>query len=387
MYVGASGMVFGLGSLLGPVIGGAFSDSSATWRWGFYINVCVYGLLWPIHLFVFPSANPRPDLTLLQKFRKIDYLGSILNVCFWVFFILGFTFGGSAWNWNSGGVIACFTLSGVSLIVFAVQQTYCIGTTPEERIFPFEFLRHRTQYYLAASTVTAGVTFMLPLYFVPLYFEFTRGIDGIGTSVKMLPFICLSMGFMVVNGIFMPKTRVYWPWYLAAGVLQLTGASLLFANVDASTSSAKLYGYSILIGIGSCLTQVAAFTVSISKMGPQHAADVNSLFNTMQVGGFLIGLTLAGTIFENRGFHNLTSALAGSGLSPADIRQALAGFKNNNFIQSNPEFKAKAIDGIASAISDGYAVAIAAGCISTITALLMKREKLILDVNDLINKS
>ena len=68
-YVGLTGLTWGAGTVLGPVIGGAFADSSATWRWAFYINLCIGALFSPVYLFLLPSADPRPGVPLLSRIK------------------------------------------------------------------------------------------------------------------------------------------------------------------------------------------------------------------------------------------------------------------------------------------------------------------------------
>lgn len=87
IYIGLTGLVWGAGTVLGPVIGGmetksadtvdlsvniligAFADSSATWRWGFYINLCVGGAFAPVYLFLIPSSDPRPGVSFLTRLK------------------------------------------------------------------------------------------------------------------------------------------------------------------------------------------------------------------------------------------------------------------------------------------------------------------------------
>jgi MFS family permease len=59
-YIALNGIVWGLGTVLGPAVGGAFTDSTATWRWAFYINLCLGGALAPIYVLLLPSIDLTP---------------------------------------------------------------------------------------------------------------------------------------------------------------------------------------------------------------------------------------------------------------------------------------------------------------------------------------
>ena len=64
IYVGGTGLIYGLGMVLGPVIGRAFTDSSAGWRWAFYINLCIGAVCTPVYLYMLPNKDPCPGVSL-----------------------------------------------------------------------------------------------------------------------------------------------------------------------------------------------------------------------------------------------------------------------------------------------------------------------------------
>lgn len=121
-YLTGTGFVWGLGAILGPVVGGGFAVSSATWRWGFYINLVIGAITAPIYLFYLPSIDPAPGKSLRERFATLDYLGFVLSAAMWVFFAMGFIFAGGVWAWNDGGTIAFIVLFGLLLFAYAMQQ-------------------------------------------------------------------------------------------------------------------------------------------------------------------------------------------------------------------------------------------------------------------------
>src|SRR5688572_18725193 len=78
MYIGGTGFIWGLGTILGPIVGGALADSSATWRWAFYINLPIGALFAPVYLFLLPSPDPRPGATIKERLLSIDWIGAPL---------------------------------------------------------------------------------------------------------------------------------------------------------------------------------------------------------------------------------------------------------------------------------------------------------------------
>jgi MFS family permease len=175
MYMSLCGLVWGLGCILGPVIGGGFADSSATWRWAFYINLVLFAVFAPVCFFVLDSYQPQPNVKLVDKLRRMDWLGVVLNAGVYTTFVTLFTFGGVIWAWNSGRTITLFVVFGVILIAFAITQRYSVLTTSERRLFPVDFLRHRELVLLYIATSAGAASLFVPVYYIPLYFSFVHG--------------------------------------------------------------------------------------------------------------------------------------------------------------------------------------------------------------------
>lgn len=170
------------------------------------------------------------------------------------------------------------------------------------------------------------------------------------------------------------------PWFLIAGIFMTIGGALFYAAVDATTSKAQIYGYSVLLAIGGGLSQQAAYSVAPAKVAPHRVPDAVGLINTAQIGSIVIALTITSTVFQNIGYKHVSQALSGLNFTPADIHAALAGAKSAVFESVTPQVKAKVIEGIVKAIGDGYILVITAGAIGTIAAIFLKREKLFMEI-------
>lgn len=219
--------MWGIGTVLGPVVGGAFTESSATWRWAFYINLCVAGFFAPVYLLWIPSFKPRAGTKTITLLREFDIVGTILSVGAIMTLIMAINFGGALYPWNGGQTIALFVVSGVLWIIFGIQQGMKIFTTVTYRIFPCQFLRNFNAVLLfmcAAAVNTAG---FIPIYYVPLYFQFTRGDGPIKAAVRLLPLIFVLSAAILANGHLMGRFSHFQPWYIAGSALTLVGAVLL----------------------------------------------------------------------------------------------------------------------------------------------------------------
>lgn len=141
---------------LGPILGGAFVNSSATWHWSFYINLCVGAAAAPAWIILLPSHHPRPDLTHRQRLAFVDWIGIILFLGLSLAACMAMFFVGALYNWGSGQVIGLFVCWGVLCILFAIQQGVPIMTSRERQIFPSGFVTDWEMCVFFAVTAAAN---------------------------------------------------------------------------------------------------------------------------------------------------------------------------------------------------------------------------------------
>lgn len=227
VYLSLVGLVWGIGTVLGPVIGGAFAESSATWRWAFYINLCIAGLFGPVYLFLLPSFKPRVGTSSASLLKEFDFLGTILSVGAIVCLIMGMNLGGALYPWKSGQIIALFIVSFVLFAVFGIQQGFRVFTTSTTRIFPIHFLRNWNVVLLFACAAAVNSAGFVPIYYLPLYFQFTRGDSAITAAIRLLPLIIVLSAAILANGHLMSRFNYFQPWYIFGSVLALIGGVAL----------------------------------------------------------------------------------------------------------------------------------------------------------------
>ncbi|KAM0313821.1 hypothetical protein ACHAO8_005212 [Botrytis cinerea] len=374
LYIGGTGMTWGLGTVIGPIIGGAFVDSSAGWRWAFYINLCIGAACAPVYLFLLPNYDPRPGVPLLHRAKEVDYLGGILIIGAFVSGVMAVSFGGVTYPWNSGKIIGLFVCSGILFIIFGLQQVFTIFTTTSRRIFPIEFLKSRTMLILFAMTSAGGTAIFIPIYMIPIFFQFTRNDSALEAGVRLLPFILLMIFAVISNGAILSAYGYYMPWYTAGGVLVLIGGSLMFADVTPETSIAKIYGFTILIGFGVGLFAQASFSVAQAVVAEELVSSAVGFITCAQVGGVTIALAIANSVFLNGSQEKIQAILPD--LPAAEIQQAIAG-AGSEFVKNLTEIQQKeVIQAIVESMSKTYAMVITAGALAVVLSLLMKREKL-----------
>lgn len=216
-----------LGSVLGPVIGGAFAQSSATWRWAFYINLLVAAVFAPPLILCLPNINPAPDLTFGKKLLTQDWATIVIFMGGSACVSMALTFGGVVYPFDSPQEIALWTLSGVLLIAFVLVTVYHPLVDVKNRLYPIHLMKSFQLNVLQYAIFVAAGSMVTSLYYTPLLFQFTRGDGPLMAGVRLLPFLCGMVFASVLNGALLPKFGYYMPWYVAGNGLILIGASLM----------------------------------------------------------------------------------------------------------------------------------------------------------------
>lgn len=375
LYIGSTGLMWGIGTVLGPVVGGAFTDSSAGWRWAFYINLCVGALFAPVYFFMLPSFDPRPGVSYKDRTKEMDFVGTIVLIGAFVSGVMAISFGGVLYDWGSGTIIGCFVCSAVLFAIFAVQQEWAFLTTKDRRIMPVQFLRSRSMIILFASTSAAATSMVVPLYMIPLYFQFVRNDSALDAAVRLLPYICVMVFACIANGALLSMYGLYMPWYLVGGIFVVIGSSLMF-TVDMNTSTSAVYGYSALSGLGSGMFVQASFSVAQALVSPSEIPSAVGFITCGQITGITIGLAVANAVFLNKAEDGIMMILPDTPVE--QIQGAIAGV-GSQFVHSlSPEVQGKVLYEIVEAMSKAYIGCIAAGALVIVMSLFLKRERLFL---------
>ncbi|KAI4868536.1 major facilitator superfamily domain-containing protein [Hypoxylon rubiginosum] len=375
-YMSLIGAFWGVGSVLGPVIGGAFVESSATWRWAFYVNLPIGALTIPAFLVFLPSFHPSQGSTIRERLATIDFAGFLLGCGTWVSFLLVFTMAGGAWPWDDGRTIATLVVFGVLLIAYVLQQYFAIFTTPAKRLFPGHLLRNRTQVLLYIVTAAGGTTLYVIIYYIPIYFQFVNGDGAVMAAVRLLPFVCIAVTVSIFAGSFLHLIKVYMAIYLIAGILFVAGGGPLMVYLDPGSATGLIYGLTVIIAAGCGLSMTSAYTIATLTLEPEDVGAGLNLQNVAQIGAQVIALAIAGQIYQSTSVRNLSAALAGHGYTDSEIRDAVAGAQSALFSSLSGELRDRAIQAIAGAMQTTLVLVPIAGSIMLIAALCMKRERL-----------
>jgi hypothetical protein len=303
----------------------------------------------------------------------MDWLGIIIFIGAFVMGIMAISFGGSVYAWNDSRVIGMFVGSGVTFVLFFCQQGFMWLTSYTGRIFPMQYLKNKEMVLLFIETAAAGTSSFVPIYFIPLYFQFVKGDGALDAGVRLLPFIVPMVVFNLVNGVGMSALGYYMPWYVFGGALVLVGGALLKV-VNLSTSVGHIYGALVVGGIGTGVFSQAGFSVAQSLVPPEEIPMAVGFMTCAQVGGSAIALSIANTIFLNRATALVTQLLPGE---PVDAVQAMISGSNRALLDGlDGALRTEVLNAVVTSITDALTLDLTAGALALVLAVFLRREKM-----------
>ncbi|OBF53045.1 MFS transporter [Mycobacterium sp. 852002-53434_SCH5985345] len=297
-YQGAMGAVFGVTTVIGPLLGGYFTDHF-TWRWAFWINV-------PISVVVFfVAAAAIPALSNRTK-PVIDYTGILFVGLGASGLTLATSWGGTTYPWGSPMIIGLFVGSAIALCAFAWVESRAAAPILPTRLFGSPVFT-----VCCVLSFVVGFAMLGALTFLPTYMQFVDGVSATTSGLRTLPMVIGMLTTSMGSGVIVGRTGRY-KVFPVAGTAVMALAFFLMSRMDPSTSVLVQSLFLVILGagIGMCmqtLVLIVQNTVDFDDLGV--ATSGVTFFRTI---GSSFGAAIFGSLFTNFLHSRIGPALVAS---------------------------------------------------------------------------
>ena len=344
-YMAPMGAMFGIASILGPIIGGWLTDS-VSWRWTFWINL-------PLGVLAFVAIAIVLRLPSHRLTSPIDWWGLALMDAGAVAIVLMATWGGNQYAWTSPVIIGLGAAGLVCWGLFAYVETRAA-----DPILPWSILTNRTFIVATVVGMLAMGGMIGVMSYLPTYLQMVYGYSATASGLLLVPITIGMLVSSILSGILVSRTDRY-KIYPVLGPLVAAGASFWLSRLTTTSPVWEVSAATFFIGAGIGMFFQILVTVVQNAIEARHLGTATSGNNFFREVGVSLGASLIGAAFSSGLTSNLTDRI-GELARSADpvVLGTLAQFKDADTSSLTPALVDQLPTVLHDAVASSYADAL-----------------------------
>lgn len=284
-------LTWSLGTVIGPIIGGALAESA--WRWIFWLNLpfCGLGLIFiPIFMNLRQEFQPLKD-----RLKTVDFGGAVIFTGSLTSFLVPLSCGGIMYSWSSWRTLVPLMVGVAGLAAFVVYEI----TVPSRPLIPMKIFQHGTVVFNYLACLLHGIILWCMLYYLPLYYESALGYKAVIAGAAILPLTFTIAPLSAVTSILISVTGKY-RWALWSGwSVSTLGLGLLYL-LDSQTTVPQWIFITVVPGLGLGVLFSSMMLAVQASPDPQFISITAAMAAFFRTLGQTVGVAIGGVVFQNR---------------------------------------------------------------------------------------
>ncbi len=309
-YMGIMGAAFGVSAVLGPLLGGVFTEV-LSWHWCFWINVPL-GILVFVTAAIFLPHRARAK----RPAYSLDVAGTLLMALATSSLILAISLGGNTYEWISPTIIGLVVLAVVAAVAFVFVEHRAA-----DPLIPLRFFRNRNFLLCTTAGMIIMVGMMGVISYIPTYFQIVDGLSATFAGYMTIPMMAGSMITSVATGFIASRTGRT-KWMPLAGCIVCAAVFLGLSSITLETSLWAMGLMLFCLGFGIGLGQQILVLIVQNEFNVAIVGTATSSNNFFREIGATLGASLVGSLFTSNLGELLSSGLSELAASGSDIAAA-----------------------------------------------------------------